>query len=56
MECKMNFVMHPSVRKIAEHLQHTLPTDELRGVAEALHIIAPATWGTIQKMLFCQHL
>lgn len=36
--------MHPSVKKVAEFMEKSLETNELRGVAEALYILAPALW------------
>jgi hypothetical protein len=36
--------MHPGLQKVAVFMERELPIDELRGVAEALAIIAPAIW------------
>lgn len=41
----MNIEMHSSVQKVAEFMQRELPADELRGVADALAVVAPAIWG-----------
>lgn len=41
----MNVEMNASVKKVAEFMQRELPADELRGVANALAVIAPAIWG-----------
>jgi hypothetical protein len=38
---EMGVVMHPSVKKVVEFMVRNLEEDELRGVAEALHLIAP---------------
>lgn len=36
--------MHPSLKMVAEFMSRNLPYAELRGVAEALAIVAPAIW------------
>ncbi len=41
----MDLEMHPGVKLVAEFMQRNLRADELRGVASALAIIAPAVWG-----------
>ena len=46
---EMDVTMHPSVQKVAEFMQRNLEVNELRGVAEALHVVAPAIWGNYPK-------
>jgi len=45
MERATNLDMHPSVKKVAEFMQREVPADELRGVANAIALLAPSIWG-----------
>lgn len=41
--------MHPSVEKVIEFMECTVQADDLRSVAEAIAILAPALWGHLGK-------